>query len=443
MTKKLFDRLFPARKKARRRTKFLTLETLESRELFSVSPGPFSNLSGSQPAQISTLASRMSFQDVESNNTLATANNVGTASAGASSALIYGHIGNRISGVVDSQDWYKIEVRGRTDATFTLSSMTRDLDLYLFNSQGREVTRSNNSGTRVDEIRRTLDPGTYFVQVRQFSSNVSVYTLRMNLNVQAAPQQPVTPTGPDVEPNNERAQASNIGLFTSGTNSRTIAGNVGATVAGNVDGQDWYRFEVAARTAAQLRLTGLTQDLDLYLYNSSGTQINSSSNGGSEDDTITANLEPGSYFVQVRQFNGSASAYSLRMDMQVQAPTTPTTPTTPNPRLQATHLGDLPPFGQSWRSQPTGQISNSRREIYYSFNNDASRRVQLDLRSISANLNIELQNADGVVVARSTNAGTARDLIATSITPGRWFIRVYQGTASANSRFDLRIASLS
>jgi len=440
MTKKLFDRLFPARKKARRRTKFLTLESLESRELFSVSPGPFANLSGDQPAQVSTVTSRLSFQDVESNNTLATANNVGTASAGASSALIYGHIGNRIGRVVDSQDWYKIEVRGRTDATFTLSSMTRDLDLYLFDSQGREVTRSNNSGTRVDEIRRTLDPGTYFVQVRQFSSNVSVYTLRMNLNVQAEPEQPVTPTGPDVEPNNERAQASNIGLFTAGTNSRTIAGNVGGTVAGSIDGQDWYRFEVAGRTTAQLRLSGLTQDLDLFLYNSSGTQISSSDNSGTADDTITATLEPGTYFVQIRQYDGSASAYSLKMDMQVQAPTTPTTP---NPRLQATHLGDLPPFGQSWRSQPSGQISNSRREIYYSFNNDASRRVQLDLRSISANLNIELQNADGVVVARSTNAGTARDLIATSITPGRWFIRVYQGTASANSRFDLRIASLS
>jgi hypothetical protein len=368
---------------------------------------------------------------------LATANNVGTASAGASSALIYGHIGNRIGRVVDSQDWYKIEVRGRTDATFTLSSMTRDLDLYLFNSQGREVTRSNNSGTRVDEIRRTLDPGTYFVQVRQFSSNVSVYTLRMNLNVQAAPEQPVTPTGPDVEPNNERAQASNIGLFTAGTNSRTIAGNVGSTVAGSVDSQDWYRFEVAGRTAAQLRLTGLTQDLDLYLYNSSGAEINSSSNGGSDDDTITTTLEPGSYFVQIRQYSGSSSAYSLRMNMEVQAPTPP------NPRLQATHLGDLPRFGQTWRSQPSGQISNSTREIYYSFNNNSSRRVQLDLRSISADLDIELQNADGVVVARSTNSGTARDLIATSITPGRWFIRVYQGTASANSRFDLRVASLS
>jgi hypothetical protein len=437
MTKKLFDRLFPARKKARRRTKFLTLESLESRELFSVSPGPFANLSGDQPAQVSTVTSRLSFQDVESNNTLATANNVGTASAGASSALIYGHIGNRIGRVVDSQDWYKIEVRGQTDATFTLSSMTRDLDLYLFNSQGREVTRSNNSGTRVDAIRRTLDPGTYFVQVRQFSSNVSIYTLRMNLNVQAAPEQPVTPTGADVEPNNERTQASNIGLFTAGTNTRTIAGNVGSTVAGSVDSQDWYRFEVAGRTAAQLRLTGLTQDLDLYLYNSSGAEINSSSNGGSDDDTITTTLEPGSYFVQIRQYSGSSSAYSLRMNMEVQAPTPP------NPRLQATHLGDLPRFGQTWRSQPSGQISNSTREIYYSFNNNSSRRVQLDLRSISADLDIELQNADGVVVARSTNSGTARDLIATSITPGRWFIRVYQGTASANSRFDLRVASLS
>jgi hypothetical protein len=62
--------------------------------------------------------------------------------------------------------------------------------------------------------------------------------------------------------------------------------------------------------------TGLPADYDLGLYNSAGTLLFSSANGGTTSETVTYNAAPvGTYYIRVIGYNGafnSSACYTLR-----------------------------------------------------------------------------------------------------------------------------------
>lgn len=82
--------------------------------------------------------------------------------------------------------------------------------------------------------------------------------------------------------------------------------------------KDWFSFStVAGATNISISLSNLPADYDIRLYNSAGTQIAISQNGGTTSESIKYNTtSTGLYYIQVYGYNGanSTSCYLLRVN---------------------------------------------------------------------------------------------------------------------------------
>jgi serine protease len=109
----------------------------------------------------------------------------------------------------------------------------------------------------------------------------------------------------EVESNNTRASAQVVTL-----NPATVNGSISST-----SDTDYYRVSLGAGKTLTATLTPpATRDYDLYLYNSSGTQIATSLRGTGLVDTITYGNGGGSaitLYVRVRYYSGGTGSYTL------------------------------------------------------------------------------------------------------------------------------------
>ncbi|MFZ5549058.1 MAG: S8 family peptidase [Pseudomonadota bacterium] len=106
----------------------------------------------------------------------------------------------------------------------------------------------------------------------------------------------------ETEPNNSRSAAQVISV-----NPATVAGTIG-----NTSDTDYFRLTVGAGKTLTSTLTpNATSDYDLYLYNSSGTQLARSINGTGAVDQIVRTNTSGSavtWYVRVYYYSGGTGA---------------------------------------------------------------------------------------------------------------------------------------
>ena len=148
---------------------------------------------------------------------------------------------------------------------------------------------------------------TYNWQVRtNCSSGSSAYGAGANFTTQAT----ITTSCSDVyEANNSLSAAKTISVNTN------ISANLGASTD-----VDWFKFSNSS-TSKNIRVTlsNLPADYDLRLYNSAGTLLYTSANGGNTTEQIKYNNAPvGTYYIRVYGYNGAfnaSSCYSLRADI--------------------------------------------------------------------------------------------------------------------------------
>jgi len=148
---------------------------------------------------------------------------------------------------------------------------------------------------------------TYNWQVRtNCSSGSSAYSAGANFTTQAT----ITTSCSDVyEANNSLSAAKIISVNTN------ISANLGASTD-----VDWFKFSNSS-TSKNIRVTlsNLPADYDLRLYNSAGTLLYTSANGGNTTEQIKYNNAPvGTYYIRVYGYNGAfnaSSCYSLRADI--------------------------------------------------------------------------------------------------------------------------------
>lgn len=104
-------------------------------------------------------------------------------------------------------------------------------------------------------------------------------------------------------------------------NAKSIATNtnISAKIGTSTD-KDWFRFTTTS-SARNIRVTldQLPADYDIRLYNSNGSQLAISQNGGTTAETIIRNTSSyGTYYLQVYGYNGAFNAstcYRLRVDV--------------------------------------------------------------------------------------------------------------------------------
>ncbi|GBL16486.1 subtilisin E [Microcystis aeruginosa NIES-1211] len=82
--------------------------------------------------------------------------------------------------------------------------------------------------------------------------------------------------------------------------------------AGSADTNDYYHFSLGTSSNFSLNLTGLSADADVSLLNSSGGVITSSTNRGNSSESITRQLNGGTYYIRVYPHSGSTN-YNLTL----------------------------------------------------------------------------------------------------------------------------------
>ncbi|MCG6133607.1 MAG: pre-peptidase C-terminal domain-containing protein [Nostoc sp. LLA-1] len=221
-------------------------------------------------------------------NTLAAALNINTLS---STPTAFSDFVN----VADDKDYYRFDLASAALVNFTLAPDTANANLQLLNSSGNTIIQSSSlPGTAIDSIRRSLNPGTYYILVTPEVGAATNYTLTASATT-IAPDQALNTLG----------TAKNIGTL-SGVQSFN-------DFVGNIDTNDYYRFSVNLNSQFFLNLSGLSDNADVQLLNSNGTVIQSSTLGGTVNETINTTLSTGDYFIRVYTSGLANTFYNLNV----------------------------------------------------------------------------------------------------------------------------------
>lgn len=223
--------------------------------------------------------------------------------------------------------------------------------------------------------------------------------------------------------NDTRSGALNIGSFSGVATSVTRTGSVGTTS----DNQDYYRFTLTQSNHVRITLSGLSQDLDFELQNSSGGLIGSPrTNSGTASEFGSYSLPAGTYYIRI--FKGVSSAvsnYSLGLtfgDDSIGA---------------AFNLGS---FGAGTQTiSRSGNITGNDTQDFYKVTLTASNRFRVMLTGLSADLDFQLQNSSGQTLMSGVNSSTTSEDKAILLSPGTYYVRVFKGVSTASSNYLLTL----
>jgi len=102
-------------------------------------------------------------------------------------------LGGQVGGA-DPSDLMKFTVDAASTVSLSLSGLRADIDMYLYDSQGNQLSRSINSNTTAESITASLGAGTYYILVVPWRSAQSYYQLSFGSQaiVPTTPSNPVT-----------------------------------------------------------------------------------------------------------------------------------------------------------------------------------------------------------------------------------------------------------
>lgn len=224
----------------------------------------------------------------ESNNTYTSANRVYDDDD------VYGTMSS-----TSDVDWYVVSFPSAGSANFWLGQIPSgcDYDFQVYASNGTTLLGSSTSGSNNNElITLSVSANTnYYMKVYSYSGSSSSYYLVRAKNYP-------TSSSDTWEPNDSIGAAKYISNNTTITNA-----NIGAE-----GDNDYFYFTISQSSNITLSLSNIPSgcDYDLYLYNSAGSLLNSSTAGSNTSETINATSQPaGTYYVRVLGYSGSSSSY--------------------------------------------------------------------------------------------------------------------------------------
>jgi hypothetical protein len=321
-------------------------------------------------------------------------------------------------GATDTQDFYRFTLSGRSQLAASVSGLTNNADLQLIRDvnsngiidSGDVLSTSGNAGTTNEALNTYLNAGTYFLRVYQRSGDTN-YTLGATATLL-----------PNDLAGNTLPTARSIAL--------TNTPQTWNDFVNGGDTQDFYTFSIGARSAVKLDVAGLTNNADLQLIRDtnsngvidSGETIATSGQAGITNESILSYLDAGTYFARIYQRTGD-TAYSLQASSTVLP-----SDNAGNTVLAARNitLSTTSTAFQDW-------VGNDDTKDYYKFTLSAQSDVSIRLHGMTANANVQLLNANSVVLKSSTQTGTTADTIVGSYAAGTYYIYVYRsGTEQTN-----------
>ena len=264
----------------------------------------------------------------------------------------------------DPEQMYKIVLNGAGRITVNLDSYMDETYLDLIDDQGNYVWHNEDIYYgRTDDPKKwsgweDLEPGTYYIRVHQYNSSTGKYDLSVTYD-QAY--------NTDKEPNNGTLQAQELTL-----NTQKVTGFISWN-----DDTDYYKIHLDKAGRITVNLDSYMDETYLDLIDDQGNYVwhNEDIYYGRTDDpkkwSDWEDLEPGTYYIKVHQYNNSTGKYVLSAAFN-QANNTDKEPN--NGTLQAQEL-------KLNTQKVTGFISWNDDTDYYKIHLDKAGRITVNLDS--------------------------------------------------------------
>ena len=357
--------------------------------------------------------------ELESNDTQETATEITGGGAGAVSNLT-------IHSESDA-DWFKFELDsiGRKSSfigiDFRQWAGDLDIDLYNLNGELIDYARSVTDNERLSLTGRTA--GTYFLKVYGSTGNTNAYKLVYDL-----------PEPIDLEDVYDSGDDKAHAYFLKRLEEKIT---LDACISRS-DDQDYYMFILPEKGLVSDVIT-LTYDdefgdLDLYLYDQNGKDflMASTNTVGGQERLSLAGLKHGVYYAAVKSKDNSIGRYELVFDVNDRN-VNPDRYENNNSLKKATKLYTL-----NGEKTIEGLSIHSETDIdYYSFSilekGSADDSVTLACTVELGDLDLEILNAAGEVVACSRTAENEDTVSLKGLDVGDYYIRVYGYNNVANN----------
>lgn len=232
--------------------------------------------------------------------------------------------------------------------------------------------------------------------------------------------------GTAFEPNETTADAATI--------SSGVTNSAAITTTTDVD---YFKIVTSATSNNVYNLVGPSGvDYDLYIYNSSGTQIGSSLSS-TATETVTLNSQAaGTYYIKVIGYNGanSATCYTIKA--------TATTVTGCQSSYDVSTNGTTSGAATiPFNTNITGLISPSGDIDNYKFVITTGGTITLTLTTLPGDYDLKLLNSAGTQVGISQNGSTTSETINYTAAAGTYYAQVYgyNGANSATTCYTLKV----
>lgn len=190
----------------------------------------------------------------------------------------------------------------------------------------------------------------------------------------------------------------------------------------NSDRHDVYRFRLDNAATVNLGLTGMSADGDIYLLDSAGNTITSSTRGGAANEAISRFLGAGTYYARVESFGGANTNYSFSLNGTGSA-------RDPGATFNSAHdLGNISRGNRNWNDFAGSSDAND----YYRFELGENGNFHLRLNGLSSDLDVSLFDRSGNFITSSTRSGSTSESIDNFLQAGTYYARVYPFSGSSS-----------
>ena len=204
-----------------------------------------------------------------------------------------GHLGYFTNQIVDTKDWYKIELP--LDGALRVlikSDSTLDIDANLYDVDGTtQIFHDGRAGDSTILFMPNLKAGVYYAKPYAYTG-YGGYTITSSFIAQ--------PLANDTEPNDTSTQANAL------TMNHTLQGHLGYFSNGKTDVYDW--FSIVQSSAGPLWVsvnTDSTLDADCDMYNAGDlSSVSHDGQAGIHSYVGGASLAAGVYLVRVKAYTG-------------------------------------------------------------------------------------------------------------------------------------------
>lgn len=314
-----------------------------------------------------------------------------------------------------SADLYQFRFTNRSRFDVAFNQFPGNVELTLFNRKGKVIAISNEDDGKPEFIRKFVNSGVYFLQVKRISGEIK-YKVKSSIKEFAG---------------NTFASALRIRTTSTSTTTGSAApatysytGELGSTGVGNTA---FYQFQVSDRSTFLGLLSGLKVDADIELLNGDRQVILTSTSTGVTSELLNQVLDAGTYFLKVKVKNGSTK-YNLKLGFN----------------SFTTNLVNISDPAKIITLGTSSTVSNQyvgsvALDNFYKVNVDTPSNLNLVLGGLSADANLQLLGSDGTVLAGSSNTGTTQDLLNLNLKAGTYYVRVLPGAGGLPTPYNLNV----